>query len=238
MYKLSVFDKLNIMSVLNILSIYDLRIWVMKKNVEHKLLLREGEKIVEGLGQALSPLCEVVLHDLRTPDNAIVKIENNLSGRAVGGSATELGLARIADSSFPDIVANYANQFSDGRAVKSTSIGLKDSKGNFVAAICLNIDISYLQSITSYLGDFTRVQSEEAPSENLGTSKGALEAYVQKFASKLNKTPTSLSSDEKRNLLTLLMQEGHLEQRGAADRIAALIGGTRSGIYYYMKNKK
>jgi predicted transcriptional regulator YheO len=38
-------------------------------------------------------LCEVVPHDLRDPRHAIRAIENNLSGRKVGDSVTELGLA-------------------------------------------------------------------------------------------------------------------------------------------------
>ena len=30
----------------------------------------------------------------------------------------EIGLARIADPGFPDVVANYANKFPDGRAAE------------------------------------------------------------------------------------------------------------------------
>ncbi len=209
----------------------------MSETKEHDLLLREGQKIVEGLAKTLSPMCEVVLHDLRPPGHGIVLIENNLSGREIGGCVTEMGLARIADPNFPDVVANYANRFPDGRAVKSTSIGLKDSKGKFVAAICLNIDISYLQSITTYLGDLTRVEADEVPTENLGTATGSIEDCVQRFASQHNKSPSSLSSAEKRKLVQMLSNEGRLEQRGAADKIAALLGSTRSSVYYYLDKK-
>ncbi|WP_373421777.1 PAS domain-containing protein [Burkholderia multivorans] len=38
-----------------------------------------------------APFTEVVVHDLRTPKQAILAIHNNLSGRAVGDPATELG---------------------------------------------------------------------------------------------------------------------------------------------------
>lgn len=36
---------------------------------------------------------------------------------------------RHLDPRFPQIIANYANQLPDGRQVKSTSIGIKDSRG-------------------------------------------------------------------------------------------------------------
>ncbi|MFG2468431.1 PAS domain-containing protein [Streptomyces canus] len=49
-------------------------------------------------------LCEMVLHDLRDPRHAIRVIENNLSGRRVGDSATEPGLARIADPEYPSVL--------------------------------------------------------------------------------------------------------------------------------------
>ncbi len=65
-------------------------------------LIREAEKIAVALGRMFPGLCEVVLHDLRDPDHAIRAIENNLSGRQVGDSATELGLARIADPQYPE----------------------------------------------------------------------------------------------------------------------------------------
>ena len=72
-------------------------------------LLSEAKKIAEGLAKTLTPLCEVVVHDLTNPRHTIVFIANNLSGRKVGDPATELGLARIADPKFPDVIANYTN---------------------------------------------------------------------------------------------------------------------------------
>ncbi len=43
---------------------------------------------------------------------------------------------------FPNLISNYANQFADGRPAKSTSIGIKDEEGQYVAALCMNIDLT------------------------------------------------------------------------------------------------
>src|SRR6202043_839882 len=102
----------------------------MSRLSDRAWLMREAAKITAALGETFAPLCEVVLHDLTDPEHAIMQIENNLSGRSVGDSATEMGLARMADPTFPDVVANYSNSFADGRPVKSTSIGLRDKSGN------------------------------------------------------------------------------------------------------------
>ncbi len=201
--------------------------------------MREASRITVALGETFAPLCEVVLHDLTVPERSIVQIENNLSGRSVGDSATEIGLARIADSDFPDVVANYANKFADGRPVKCTSIGLKDKSGKFVAAICLNVDVSYLNSVSAYLRELTRIKSEHAPvEENLGSRTQDVGAKIQAFAAARNRDPRALTSAEKGEILQQLAAAGELERRGAAERIAAIMGLSRSNIYYYLKKRR
>ncbi len=90
--------------------------------------VREAERIAVAVGCTFPGPCEVVPHDLRRPDSAIRIIENNLSGRQVGDSATELSLRRIAGPDHPGVIQNYSNQFPDGRPPKSTSIGIKAPK--------------------------------------------------------------------------------------------------------------
>jgi len=94
-----------------------------------ELLLRELSKVAKALGATFAPYCEVIASDLTTPDHVVTQIENSMSGREVGDPASLIGLARIADPGFPDIMANFADAFRDGRPVKSTSIGIKDSSG-------------------------------------------------------------------------------------------------------------
>jgi predicted transcriptional regulator YheO len=211
----------------------------MSKLSDKAWLMREASRITAALGETFAPLCEVVLHDLTMPEQSIVQIENNLSGRSVGDSATEIGLARIADSAFPDVIANYANKFADGRAVKCTSIGLKDKAGKYVAAICLNVDISYLKSVSAYLNELTRIKSEHASvEENLGSRSKDVAAKILNFAAARNRDPRALTSEEKSEILQQLAAAGELERRGAAEKIAAIIGVSRSNIYYYLKKSR
>lgn len=128
---------------------------------EDEHLIREAEKIAVALGRMFPGLCEVVLHDLRDPQHAIRTIENNLSGRQVGDSATELGLARIADPAYPSVIQNYPNQFPDGRPAKSTSIGIKNAAGDYIAALCLNLDVSVLSPVTLALSNLVATDTED-----------------------------------------------------------------------------
>ena len=108
-------------------------------------------QLAKGIASQFGPNCEVVVHDLTESHHSILAIHNNLSGRRVGDPTTELGNQRIADPDFPAVVANYPNRLPDGRATKSTSIGLRDRQGNYVAALCLNIDLTAFQNLQSLL---------------------------------------------------------------------------------------
>jgi len=206
-----------------------------RASAEHELLLREAAKIVEALGKTLAPYCEVVLHDLTRPDAAIVAIENEISGRKVGDAATELGRARIADPAMPDLLVGYANTLPDGRAIKSTSIGLRDSHGRSVAAICLNLDIGFFTDVISYLRAFTRVTPLELDIAEFPSPKRAdLEDAVGEFAARRNVQPRALAPTQRYELLAELKAKGLLELRGALSHVAGLLGVSRTTIYHYL----
>lgn len=206
---------------------------------ETAVLLREAEKIVEGLGAALAPFCEVVLHDLTTPDHAIVKILNNMSGRSIGESATELGLARIANPDFPDLLTNYTNTLPDGRPIKSSSIGIKNSDGRFIAAICLNFDVSYFGDIIVYLKQFIDSKPLSLGISESLTAKAprqSIDDLIREFAARRNVQPKSLTPAQRHELMSHLREQGLLELRGAASKVAAMIGVSRTSLYHYLNS--
>src|SRR3984893_5531951 len=131
----------------------------MTKTKEQLALIEQTKQIAAGLAQTFAPFCEVVVHALLAPKHAVLMIQNNLSGRDVGDPATELGLARIADPKYPQVIANYANQFADGRRAKSTSIGIKDSSGRYVAALCMNVDLTLFRSLQNAMQQFVSVDA-------------------------------------------------------------------------------
>ncbi|WP_037857774.1 transcriptional regulator [Streptomyces sp. NRRL S-31] len=201
-------------------------------------LVREAEKIAVALGRMFPGLCEVVLHDLRDPEHAIRAIENNLSGRQVGDPATELGLARIADPAYPGVIQNYPNRFPDGRPAKSTSIGIKNVAGEYIAALCLNLDVSVLSPVTLALSNLVATDSEhrDQPLETLRDRNAReLRATVESRAAERAATPRSLSREDKKTLVRQLQRDGYFDSRDAAQTIADLLGVSRATVYNYAK---
>ncbi|MBT2423850.1 PAS domain-containing protein [Streptomyces sp. ISL-22] len=201
-------------------------------------LIREAEKIAVAVGRMFPGLCEVVLHDLRDPRHAIRAIENNLSGRHVGDSVTELGLARIEDPGYPSVIQNYPNQFPDGRPAKSTSIGIKNATGQYIAALCLNLDVSVLSPVTLALSNLVATDTEhrEQPLETLRDRNAReLRTVVEAYAAERAATPRSLSREDKRALVRQLQRDGYFDSRDAAQTIADLLGVSRATVYNYAK---
>jgi predicted transcriptional regulator YheO len=199
---------------------------------DREVLFAQLKQIAQGLGETFAPFCEVVVHDLTDPKNAILAIHNNLSGREVGQPATELGLARIADPDYPQVIANYANTFADGRQAKSTSVGIKDADGRYVAALCLNVDLTLFQNLQSAIGQFTSVDAQNGPRESLNPAGAdAIRARIDQFAARRATTPRALKTEERRTLLRELKEAGCLQVRRSAEIIAAHLGVSRATVY-------
>lgn len=205
------------------------------RSPEHRAMLDQLKQIADGLGQTFAPFCEVVVHDLLEPDQSILAIHNSLSGREVGDPTTELGMARIADPNYVQVLANYANHFADGRQAKSTSIGIKDSSGRYIAALCLNLDLTLFRGLQSAMNQFMQVDTD-GPQESLDPAGAdAIRARIDAYAARLASTPRALKTDERRALLAELKAAGLLDVRRAMETIAAHLGVSRASVYSYAR---
>jgi predicted transcriptional regulator YheO len=210
-------------------------VFMTKRTPEQQCLLEQIKQIGRGIGETFAPFCEVVVHDLLDPKCAILAIHNNLSGRKLRAPATELGLARISDLDYPQVVSNYANRFADGRPAKSTSVGIKDSSGRYVAALCMNIDLTLFRSMENVLSQFSAVAENRIKESLDPTGAEAMRDRIDQFAARLSTTPRSLKVDERRALIRELKDAGFLEVRRAMEIIALHLGVSRASVYTYAK---
>ena len=207
-----------------------------KTTAEQQLLLEQLKQVAQGLGETFAPFCEVVVHDLLHPEHAILAIHNNLSGRAVGDPATELGLAPIADPSYPQVLANYANQFADGRPAKSTSIGIRDSSGGYVAALCMNVDLTLFRGLQNVLEQFDNTRAASGVSESLDPSGAeVIRRRIEQYAARRATTPRALKTGDRRALLRELKESGCLEVRRSMETAARYLGVSRATVYSDVK---
>lgn len=206
-----------------------------KLEAEQAVLLEQLQHIAAGLAQTFAPFCEVVVHDLREPEHAVLAIHNNLSGRTASEPATALGMARIADSNYPQVVANYANQFADGRPAKSTSIGIKDASGTYIAALCLNVDLSLFRSVKNALEQFNATDASPVQESIDPANAETIRRRIDQFASNLAASPQRLKAGDRRALMRELKMSGFLDLRRGIDIAATHLGVSRATAYNDIK---
>lgn len=134
------------------------------------------------------------------------------------------------------MVQNYANAFPDGRPAKSTSIGLRNSQGVYVAAICLNLDVSIFNSVNAILQQLTAVvQSAPQVADEGARSLSDIASVINTFAASCATAPRALSSEQRFQVIQLLKQQGYLQLRGAATMAAEALGISRVSVYNLLK---
>ena len=88
--------------------------------------------LADVLGQMFQNVLEVVVHDFKDLDHAIIHIVNgHISGRSLGGPVSEINLRRLLEQDqFPDKLVNFSSRNSRGQQLKSSSLAIRDDQGS------------------------------------------------------------------------------------------------------------
>ena len=74
------------------------------------------KQISLGIAKLFAPHCEVVIHDFRDLERSIIHIEGNISGRKVGGGATDLLLTQARNGNTARDFHNYQTVLAQRQA--------------------------------------------------------------------------------------------------------------------------
>lgn len=110
-------------------------------SLENEVLRSFATELIRALGDAVPPFIEFVLHDLSKLPNSVVVVTGNVSGRRPGDPATNLLLEQIAAKNL-DHMTGYVTRLPNGRELRSSTILMRNSQGEPVVAICVNLDLS------------------------------------------------------------------------------------------------
>ena len=121
------------------------------KPAEKEYLLDFVSRLAAALGQTFGKFCEVVVHDFSCPESSIIAIVNgSLTGRKVGDTLDALGFQLLKTHPASDLL-NYRTKTKDGKELRSSSVFLRDEKGQIYGALCMNVDVSGLQKAQEWL---------------------------------------------------------------------------------------
>ncbi|MFJ3231490.1 transcriptional regulator [Streptomyces sp. NPDC086787] len=204
----------------------------MRDDPSQDAILAALAPVVEGLAATFGPTCEVVLHDYRRGERSVVAVSGEVTGRRVGGALSEIGLAMLARGADAANDLNYVTRTSDGRVVKSSTMPLRDARGELFGALCVNIDVTALRRA----GDILTALSGSGPVELPRTTfahefDDVVDAVIRTRELSLGKPLPALTRTERLALIGSLDERGIFRVRGAASRVAERLGMSRSGLY-------
>jgi predicted transcriptional regulator YheO len=108
---------------------------------EDAMLLSLLARITSTVGSALPSNVEIVLHDLAKIPNSIVAVSGDVTHRRIGDPATDVLLQAVV-SGHTDTMVGYQTRLPDGRELRSSTMIVRNSADEQIAALCVNADVS------------------------------------------------------------------------------------------------
>jgi predicted transcriptional regulator YheO len=198
--------------------------------------------LVKGIAAQFGSRCEVVLHDLKNQsyDHTIVAIENGeITGRKIGDCGTNLGLQVLRGTDREGDKYSYLTS-CNGKVLRSTSIYMRDSKGEVIGSLCINLDITDFilaeKAIASIVGEAKEsVGLEEVFSNNVND---LLDTLIQESFRQVGKPVALMTKEDKIAGIRYLDKKGALLVKKSGDRISRFYGISKFTLYSYLEETR
>ncbi len=211
----------------------------MKQSTEKKQIFHNLKNIANGIHALFGPNCEVVIHDLADLQKSLVYMQGDVTGRTIGAPATDLLVKLLQKKPTPkDHLHNYKSVTADGRCLKSATSIIKDSSGNPVAALCINLDTTaYFNAIQALMPFIHDLETGIYPSkENFSDSPSdTIKTLFVQAVEEIGVQPSAMSIEEKTRFIEKMKQYGVFQFKGAVEQVATLMDVTKCTVYNYLK---
>ena len=198
------------------------------------------KQLAEAVVNAFGSNCEVAIHDLSTLKHSLVYMAGNITHRELGAPITDMVIkALIKEGRNVKDRHGYKTIMDDGRELKSSTIFMRDEKGEVVAAFCINFDTTdYVNAIHAIelLAKFKDNGQASALTENFAFSiNDTVDALFEQAVSEIGKQPATMTKDEKIRLVKELERKGAFQIKGVVNQIAVRLGVSNFTVYNYLK---
>jgi predicted transcriptional regulator YheO len=210
-------------------------------DAERDAILAALAPVAAGIAATFGPVCEVVLHDYRRPENSVVAVSGTVTGRAVGGAMSEIGLRILGRGDDAGDDLNYLTRTGSGKLVKSSTMVLRDSTGTVFGALCVNLDVGAVTAAHALLGALAGLAPgpAEPPVTTFGNDiDSVLDALLDTHLLRQNQTWAALDRARRLDLFRGLDEHGVFAVRRAVEQVAARLGISRASAYSYLAQSR
>lgn len=205
---------------------------------ERNAILAALTPVVDGIAATFGPVCEVVLHDYRNPEQSVVAVAGSVTGRSVGGAMSEIGMRMLVRGDEAADELNYVTRTHTGQLVKSSTMVLRDSAGTVFGALCVNVDVTAASEVHTLLGALAGIGTvpAEPPVTTFGDDidsvvDAMLDAHRHQSWGALDRTGRLA-------LFRSLDERGVFAVRRAIEQVAGRLGISRASAYSYLSQSR
>ena len=200
-----------------------------------ELLSRVARAIVATVGEQ----CEVVVHDLRNPEQTLIAISGDLTGRAVGAPVPDMEFLPRNLTTFQDDIIRQPARTPRGRELSSSTVWVRDTKDAIVGAICINMDFNDLRHARDLLNrSLAGIEAtpEAEVLETFATSpQDFVEIALRGAIRKVGKPLHRLNRQDKIAIIGALEQAEVFRFSQSVEIVMEQLGISRASIYAYLK---
>ena len=200
-------------------------------------------QLAKALASQFGPNCEVVYHDLegREADSSIVLIENgHVTGRKVGDGASHVVLEALkGDRAQLRDHFCYLTRTSDGKVLKSSTVYLRNDKGEAVGIFAINYDITLLLAMEDTLRQFTAAEQSGAAPEPIARSvSDLLDELIEQSVALVGKPVALMTKEDKVKAIEFLNDSGAFLITKSGDKVCKFFGISKYTLYSYIGEAK
>jgi D-arginine utilization repressor len=184
--------------------------------------------IGEAIATLFHPHVEVVLHDLRS--ERIVRMWNRSTDRQEGDLSK---LNRAQDQFSPDqpVLGPYEKALPSQGRTKSITAGLRDSEGELIGFLCINLDVTLIDKATAMLTSFASSEMKRPEPIYRNDLQQHVSYLVRDYSLKVNKPIQHLSKQERIALVAIVDAAGLFQARNSIKLVAEAMHVSRASVY-------
>ncbi|MDF9867030.1 putative transcriptional regulator YheO [Bacilli bacterium PM5-3] len=219
--------------------------------------------LVDFLKEMFGPNYEIVLHDIKQENGAIVAIANgDITGRKIGDPLTTFALNTIATKKYEEVdyVLNYHAKSNYGRLLRSSTLYIKDNN-ELIGLLCINFDDTKFLDLTEQLRKLVHpdevlyrrenIEKKDDPIENIAESiadvtKNVINDFFYRNNFNLaimevkqrKKLVEGLNQDDRFAIIKTLNDNGVFLIKGAVSEVANELFCSEPTVYRYLSKLK
>ena len=158
----------------------------------------------------------------------------------MGDGASQVVLDQLAhQNEQPKDHLCYLTRTPDGKILKSSSLYIRNSRGNVTGIFSINYDITNIMMMHQELGEFMMTRDkEQSEPEKIINVNSVLDELIEQSVQQVGKPVALMNKDDKVRAIQFLNGAGAFLVTKSTDKVAKYFGISKYTLYSYIDANK